>query len=677
MNDALCPTCGFRNPAGAKACASCGTPLAVTSAPAHVLPPGTKLRDGAYTVGKVLGQGGFGITYLGSDVGQTRPVAVKELFPYGSLRAGRTVQPGPDWTEAAFTEAKTRFEEEARTLARFHHPNIVRVYAVFDENLTSYMVMEYLRGKSLAGMLEERAGPLEEAEAVGYIRKVGEALAVVHGAGMLHRDIKPDNVIVTDTGRTVLLDFGTAREFAAGKTRRMTAMLTPGYAPLEQYSQQARFGTFTDVYALSGTLYHLLTGQLPVPALDRIQGVELPPVRQLNPRVSEGAEGAVLQGLQMEVAKRPQTVQEFLALLGGSPARSQPTAAPAEATAARPAPAGSPAAPAPARPGAARVPARPATPAPHARGEAPAPRPLRKPELISTLTGHDRWVNSVAFSPDGRLLASGSSDNSVALWDVRRGAGERLLGHTGPLFGAMGQVFSVAFSPDGQFLASGGNDDTVRLWDVAAREVALTLETGGGNVNAVAFSPDGRLLAAGGQLQRTELWDPRRGRQVGVLGGHLLSVVAVAFSPDGETLVTGSEDGTAVLWELPSGEARGSLTEHRGAVRALAFSPDGALLATGADDFTVQVWDLQRGVLAQVLNEHGGGVRCVAISPDSQLLASGGDDLTLKLWDLKRGTLWYTLTGHYGSITSVAFSPDGTQLATGSLDQTVQLWGIR
>jgi len=674
MNDTLCPICGFRNPSGAKACASCGTPLAVTTAPAHVLPPGTKLRSGTYTVGKVLGQGGFGITYLGSDVGQTRPVAVKELFPYGSFRAGTTVQPGPDWTEATFNEAKTRFAEEARVLARFHHPNIVGVYSVFDENLTSYMVMEYLRGKSLAGLLEERAGPLEEGESVGYILKVGEALEVVHGAGLLHRDLKPDNVIVTDAGRTVLLDFGTAREFAAGKTRRMTAMLTPGYAPLEQYSQQARFGTFTDVYALAGTLYHLLTGQLPVPALDRVQGVELPPVRQLNPRVSAEVERAVMQGLQMEVVKRPQTVQEFLALLVGSSSRKQPVAASAEATASRPSAPGSPVSPAPAAPAAARLPARPAAPRP--QPEPPASRPLRKPELYSTFQGHDRWVNSVAFSPDGRLLASGSSDNSVALWDVRRGEGERLLGHAGPLLGTLGAVFSVAFSSDGRTLASGGNDDTVRLWDVDSRRVIRTLETAGGNVNAVAFSPDGRLLAAGGQLQRTELWDPRKGRRVGVLGGHAFSVVSVAFAPNGQTLVTGSEDGTAVLWELPSGEAQGSLTEHRGAVRSIAFSPDGDFLATGSDDFTVQVWDLRRGVLAQVLPEHGGGVRCVAISPDGRLLASGGDDLTLRLWDLKRSALWYTLTGHYGSITSVAFSSDGELLATGSLDQTIQLWKV-
>ncbi|MGV3719417.1 MAG: protein kinase domain-containing protein [Actinomycetota bacterium] len=680
MNETLCPTCGFRNPSAAKACASCGTPLAVTTSPSHVLPPGAKLRGGAYTVGKVLGQGGFGITYLGSDVGLTRPVAVKELFPYGSIRQGRSVLPGGDWTEASFTEAKRKFDEEARVLARFHHPSIVRVYAVFDENETSYMVMEYLRGKSLGGLLEERGGPLPESEATGYIRKVADALAVVHGAGLLHRDIKPDNVVVTDTDRTVLLDFGTAREFAAGKTRKMTAMLTPGYAPLEQYSQQARFGTFTDVYALAATLYHLLTGELPVAALDRIQGVDLPTVRQLNPRVSAATEHAVLQGMQMEVAKRPQTIQAFLALLGGPAAGHpalEPAAQPAAATAAKPASA--PRSDAPAPPTASRL-----TSTPSSAGSAGArtpgerrSRPLRKPVLQSSLSGHSKWVSCVDFSPGSGFLASGSFDNSVAVWDVDSGGGRRLVGHGGPLLGALGAVFTVAFSPDGRTLASGGNDDSIRLWDVRSGKVRGVIQSGGGNVNALAYSPDGSLLAVGGQYPQIELWEGSGRNRLAVLTGHALSIVSLAFSPDGRTLVSGSEDGTAILWEMPSGRATGSLTEHRGAVRSVAFSPDGVLLATGSDDYMVQLWDLRRGVLLSVLSEHGGGVRCVAFSPDGRLLASGGDDLTLKLWDLKRGNLWYTLTGHYGSITTVAFSPDGALLATGSMDTTVQLWKVR
>ena len=161
------------------------------------------------------------------------------------------------------------------------------VYGTFEENNTAYMVMELLRGKTLGQLVEER-GPLPEAEAIGYIRRVGEALIVVHEASLLHRDLKPDNIMLTGDGEVVLIDFGTARAFAAGKTGRMTTMVTPGYAPLEQYGQSVRFGPFTDVYALAATLYHVLTGQMPAPATDRASGVDLVPPRTLNPAVSAG-----------------------------------------------------------------------------------------------------------------------------------------------------------------------------------------------------------------------------------------------------------------------------------------------------------------------------------------------------------------------------------------------------
>jgi F-box protein 11 len=145
--------------------------------------------------------------------------------------------------------------------------------------------MEYLKGKTLSGVLGER-GPLPEGQAVDCIATMGDALTVVHQANLLHRDIKPENVIVTDEGRVVLVDFGTAREFAAGKTKQMTAMLTPGYAPLEQYGQQARFGPFTDIYALGATLYHLLTGQVPVYPTFRTEAVILVNFLAIKPHIS-------------------------------------------------------------------------------------------------------------------------------------------------------------------------------------------------------------------------------------------------------------------------------------------------------------------------------------------------------------------------------------------------------
>jgi serine/threonine protein kinase len=310
----LCPVCHAENPNRADVCRSCGSPLTVGAPSPHLLPPGSKLLNGFYAVGKPLGQGGFGITYLGSDVKQRLSVAIKEFFPQGSVRQNRSVYPAGTLDEAGFKEAKERFIQEGVTLKQFRHPGIVRVYALFEENNTAYMVMEYLRGETLQKRLEER-GPLPEKEAIGYIMEVGDALATVHRANLLHRDVKPENIIVTDTGRVALIDFGAAKEFAAGKTQAHSLLLTPGYAPLEQYAQRAHRGAFTDVYALGATLYHLLTGQAPVAATDRAAGVELPSPIQLNPNVSSSVSHAVMRALDMKVDQRPQTIPDFLVCL--------------------------------------------------------------------------------------------------------------------------------------------------------------------------------------------------------------------------------------------------------------------------------------------------------------------------------------------------------------------------
>jgi serine/threonine protein kinase len=314
----LCPTCSQQNPDSAAVCRSCGSPLPSQSAtpPAPILPTGTKLQNGAFSIGRILGQGGFGITYLGSDLRQRRPVALKEFFPQGSVRSRNAVHPSSAMSPESYRIARDRFMEEARILSRFRHPGIVRVFALFQENNTAYMAMEYLRGQTLQKRIEEN-GPLEEDEAVGYVRRIGEALSEVHAVQLLHRDIKPENILLSEDHRVTLVDFGSAREFAAGQTKRMTALLTPGYAPLEQYGQQARFGAFTDIYALGATLYHMLTGQPPSPSADRAAGVTLPPPHRVNPKVRREISDAVMWAMEMKVDKRPQSVRDFLAVLNG------------------------------------------------------------------------------------------------------------------------------------------------------------------------------------------------------------------------------------------------------------------------------------------------------------------------------------------------------------------------
>ena len=280
-----------------------------------VLSSGIHLLDGVYQVNRVLGQGGFGITYQGVDTRLNRPVALKEFFPEGCWREGTSVISSGRWTLKTYSDAKQKFLQEGQTLGRFNHPGIVRVFYYFEENNTAYMVMEYLQGRSLADLLRQRGGKLKESEALHYIQKICRGLEVLHKSQFLHQDIKPDNVMLTKDERVVLIDFGAARDFNPRSSQPFIPMFTPGYAPLEQYGQALKFGTFTDIYALGATLYHLLTGVVPPSAVERAAGIELKPVCQLNRRVSPYVSLAVSRAMAMEVKERTQSVKEFLDLL--------------------------------------------------------------------------------------------------------------------------------------------------------------------------------------------------------------------------------------------------------------------------------------------------------------------------------------------------------------------------
>jgi serine/threonine protein kinase len=299
-----CPFCASILPENCANCANCGAALVSLQ-----LEVGTLLH-GKYRLERILGQGGFGITYLATDISLNRRVAIKELFPDGSFRQAEKVIP-PQSQGSNFAETKQRFLEEARTLAQFNHTGIVKVFEVFEANNTAYIVMEALDGQTL-GAIIARIGKLSEE----YVRRIAQdvcaALEVVHQAGLLHRDIKPDNLYVTRDNRTVLIDFGSARGFQAGIALRHTQLVSPGYAAPEQYASQAKFGTYTDVYGLSATLYHALTGNQPPTASDRV--ISSSSQLQMPSTLSEPMQNALARGLALRIDERPQTVQEFLQL---------------------------------------------------------------------------------------------------------------------------------------------------------------------------------------------------------------------------------------------------------------------------------------------------------------------------------------------------------------------------
>ena len=259
------------------------------------LQPDTVLCDGKYTIRKKIGEGGFGITYTALQSGLNRIVCIKEYFPAGKCaRATHACTVYVQGTsENVFEKYRQAFVKEAKMLATLHHPNIVEVIDIFDENNTSYMVMAFIEGKSLQSIVDAR-GRLSYTEVVNYIAQVTNAIGYLHERHILHRDIKPDNIMITADYKAILIDFGSAREFEQDKTQIHTSMLTHGYAPTEQYTAKSRKGSYTDIYAIGATMYFVLTGQVPLEAAARLTEQMAAP-KEIAPDIPDNANRTILK----------------------------------------------------------------------------------------------------------------------------------------------------------------------------------------------------------------------------------------------------------------------------------------------------------------------------------------------------------------------------------------------
>jgi WD40 repeat protein len=297
--------------------------------------------------------------------------------------------------------------------------------------------------------------------------------------------------------------------------------------------------------------------------------------------------------------------------------------------------------------------------------------------LLQTLSkneGHEGRVDSVAFSPSGRILVSASADETVRFWDVQTGSLQRVL-KVGGCF-----ITSVAFSPNGKILAGGGGTSrTIRFWDAQTGGLQKQLEVHKfpetTPVTTIVFSSDGRTLAVG-SLDGVRFCDMRSSQFDPASRGFGGWAKSIAFSPDGKALAVGTVGRGVTLWNLQIHKFERTLSVEKDTVNSVAFSPDSKILATGSANRAVRLWDVQTGELKRTLTGHRGEVRSVTFSPDGKILATGSADRTVRLWDVQTGKLEQTLAGHRGEVRSIAFSPDGGILASGSADCMVKLWRI-
>ena len=697
-----CPLCQSANPAEARRCRACGAALKTTSSAngaAHLpdaLPDGA-LLIGTYAVGGVLGQGGFGITYRSHDQMLDRHVAIKEFFPSGCRRENAEVQPARGLSDTDYREARAQFLAEARVLARCHHAGIVSVHTAFEANKTAYMVMEMLHGHTLAQLLSARGGRMNEAEAVEIIERVGDALGFVHDLDLLHRDIKPDNIIVCDDGRVMLIDFGTAREFVKGQAQGQTVVVTPGYAPLEQYAKQAKRGAFTDIYSLAATLYHLLTGQMPPSASDRAMGVQLRPVREINPNVSASVAYATENGLQMEIAKRPQSVSEFLDLLHAPVEPARVEAEPLfqsrliDLSLDEEADADANLLPPTLSPDAVRarqqawqnaMPSantQPVQIAPHrvfplgAQSSAPPPPSAYNPASgrIQVKTSNDSdgsmtivwWLFAliVGFFACASLFGGRSRTQPYTSTGYSSSGGYS----SPPVYNpSSSSDYNSSSSSDSQEKA-----DALRVWyalpvinPASVKELPTTKSSaasvsyptmGGG----IEFSPDGKRLAyIDGQAVLRVLKLPGRELVRSIKLDKTYPPIDVKFSPDDETIAVTqskkadsngrySEGIRAEIWSLRNGKKLGVVggNSSKDYINPLAILNDGQLLlrklASGNENIEVAALDPKTGKIGktQISFPNSAQVTYSVISPDGKKLVFGDSLGRLRWLDLKTG----------------------------------------
>jgi WD40 repeat protein/serine/threonine protein kinase len=669
-------------------------------------------RHERYRVVRLLGAGGMGAVYEAEHRVMQRPVALKVIKRAYTANAG----------------ALDRFRREVRTAARLSHLNIVTTYDAEDAGDTHFLVMEYVEGTDLGRLVQER-GAFPVDRACDYIRQAALGLQYAFEQGMVHRDLKPHNLMLTPDGRVKILDFGLARfaseavaateltdtGIAWGTINSIAPVLTGtgivlgtvDYIAPEQAEGPHQADIRSDIYSLGCTLYHLLAGQPPYPtgtASEKLMAhVQKEPqtLTELCPDLPEG----MMPVLERMMAKNPRDrfqtpVEVALALEPFTHPRERATDTSGtlvlEMTPAR------------------QRRRRQFTIAATVLGLLAAGLlglgvyriATDSGELVIRTNDDDvevvvrkgGEVVKIIDTKSGKHVTLKSGDYELGLNGGRKGLklspnkinvkrGETVLAtiewvmppNLIKTFDGDGKrVSAVAFFKDGRRFASCGYDRTIRLWEVATRqELKARRLQGHGHpdIDCLAISPDERYLLTGGYDSTLRLWDLQT-REPLASFAHDNRVSSVAFSPDGLWALSGSHDHTLRLFDLKDRKEVHRFPGHTWPVQQVAISPDGRRAASASWDKTVRLWNLEKREEVACLREHTQPVDAVAFSSDGALLLTGARDRTVRVWDVQTGKELRRFEGHTLSVLSVTFSPDGRRALSASSDGTVRLWDV-
>ena len=687
----------------AAVCPTCGNPL-------------EKRLRGRYRPLKLIGRGGFGRTYFALDVDRLNSRCVIKQFA-----------PQTQGTKA-FLKAVQLFEQEAVRLHELgEHPQIPTLLAYFEQNKYLYLVQQMVQGRTLYQEIAAQAAYSE-----GSIRQLLEdllpVLQFIHDQGVIHRDITPSNIIRRKADqKPVLIDFGVAKQFSeAIRYEQGTRIGTEGYAPIEQLRSGQAYPS-SDLYSLGATCLHLITGRKPEELYSPQEGRWLwqEHLKSQGRTIYPGLADLLNDLTQDSVSDRYQTAQDALSdllrlpkLEGAVPGwvssqaeqslfvgfTQPPLSGPSKkAGMAMPTTAlpeevdlpvtGQPkvqpsSQPAPTQPrpdSATRIRQPPPPPPRPTQSEATVSGPIRAAvpsgspqsgpatgsrgwQPLRTLTGHQSWVTAVAFNPQQPMLASGSLDDTLRLWNWQ--TGDLLHSFKGHARG----VNDVIFDRRGQLLVSCGDDAIIKVWHLNDGTLRHTLKGHLRDVTAIALGSSGNLLASASEDGTLKLWDLNQGTLIKTITGSAGMLKTVALADGDQRLVSGGLDNTVRLWDVQTASTLKVLTGHTNTVNQVALSPDGSLIASASKDRTIRLWDVATGTLRHTLQGHSQEVNTVTFFPTGQSLVSGSSDGTLRLWHPQSGTLQETLSAHVNPVNQVAVQAGGQVICSASSDKSIKLW---
>ncbi|MFB2923349.1 MULTISPECIES: protein kinase domain-containing protein [Aerosakkonema] len=656
MNCCLNPSCQQPlNPKGTKFCQSCGAKI-------------EPLLRNRYRVVRPIGQGGFGKTYLAVDEDRLQTSCVIKQF-----------SPQAQGTKS-LEKAIALFNQEAVRLHQLgEHPQIPTLLAYFEHEKRLYLVQQFIEGKNLFQELQGQ-GAFGEDKIREILLDILPILKFIHSRQVIHRDITPTNIIRRNIdGKLVLIDFGIAKQMTETETPQPgTRIGTEGYAPLEQL-RNGQVYPASDIYSLAATCIFLMTQTKPDNLYNPLDGrwIWREHLLKKGRVVSDRLSQVLDKMLQDLVSQRYQSADEVLKDLNSATSQAsvspgiskQPAKVTPPPTSKQPT--SRPIAPnyTTSRPPLSQPPiSKRFTAATPASGLSVSKSSSKYWRCVKTLVGHSSWVMCVAIGPFKQLVASGSLDDTIKIWNLQTGElRQTLTGHSKG-------VNALAIDPDGKTLVSCSDDDRVKIWDIQTGKQLHTLTEHNRDVTSIAISPDGQTLISGSEDRTVKVWKLQTGAPVRTLLGPAGMIQSLAIAPNTPIVATGGLDNQIKLWNYATGEFLRTLNGHLNSVHSVAFTPDAKTLVSASKDKTIKLWNVAKGQIIRTLADHSGAVNSVIVTPDGQYIISGSSDKTIKIWNLATGEMLDTIEEHTNPVNSLAISFDGLIMASGSWDNTIKIW---